>query len=45
MVGERDGLRLLERLRELRNIPEQRDFRAWKESRLALYDTLKAPRR
>jgi len=31
---------ILERLREARRLPEQRDFRAWKEDRLGLYTRL-----
>jgi len=31
---------ILEQLREARRLPEQRDFRAWKESRLKLFDTI-----
>ena len=34
---------LLDRLRETRKLPEQRDFRAWKRSRLALYDAGHGP--
>jgi len=35
---------ILERLRETRHLPEHRDFRAWKESRMALYTSVTAPR-
>ncbi len=31
---------ILDRLREARRLPEQRDFRAWKEQHLSLYTTL-----
>jgi len=35
---------ILERLREARRIPEHRDFRAWKESRMELYTTVTTAR-
>ena len=35
---------ILDRLREMRKLPEQRDYQAWKRQRLALYQARRRPR-
>jgi len=40
LAGHPSHSELLERLRETRRLPEQRNFRAWKEDQLKLYDNV-----